>query len=230
MKRGIFVTGTDTGVGKSLVSAALIYGLGQQGLTVAGIKPVAAGCQMLDGRLVSEDVVLLQSASNVVLSPEIVNSYAFEPPLAPHIAAHMAGRVIELPPILDAVAQAQAQTDVVVVEGVGGFRVPLNETQDTADLAVCLGMPVVLVVGMRLGCQNHALLTAEAIEARGLKIAGWVANCIDPQMQALQANIAALQEKLSIPCLGVITYMRYADFRVAAGCVRFSELLKRVTP
>ena len=188
MKRGIFVTGTDTGVGKTLVSAALVHGFARHGLRSAGLKPVAAGCREQQGRLLSEDVELLQAAA--------VNPYAFAPPIAPHLAAAQTGREIVLQTVLHAVNEAAQHVDVLVVEGVGGFRVPLNAREDTADLAVMLELPVVLVVGMRLGCLSHALLTAEAIAARGLKLAGWVANVVDRDMAMAEANIAALRECL----------------------------------
>lgn len=228
MNCGVFVTGTDTGVGKTLVSAALVHGGTTLGLRAAGLKPVAAGCRCEQGRLVSEDVELLQAAANVQLAQQLANPYAFEPPLAPHIAAQQAAVRIDLAAICDAVEQAQSAVDLLVVEGVGGFRVPLNQQEDTADLARLLGLPVVLVVGMRLGCLNHALLTAEAIAARGLPLAGWVANCTDPHMPALEENLHALRQRLPAPCLGVVPHLQPADFRQAAQSLACEQLLKRV--
>lgn len=222
MKHAVFVTGTDTDVGKTLISAALVYAGAQRGLTSVGLKPVAAGCRQEGGRLISGDVELLQAAASVQLAPELINPYAFEPPLAPHIAAKQAGQRIEFSVIAAAVKQARAQADFVVVEGVGGFRVPLGPDLDTADLAQMLGLPLVLVVGMRLGCLNHALLTAEAIAARGLMLAGWVANGIDPDMAAQQENLHALQQRILAPCLGVVPYQSDPDF------VRVSEQLEGV--
>jgi dethiobiotin synthetase len=216
MKHGFFVTGTDTGVGKTLISSALVHHFALDGYRSVGLKPVAAGCEWKDGRLLSDDVAQLRAASNVALPLEVINPYAFEPPLAPHIAAEMAGQRIEMQAILKAFQQATV-ADAVVVEGVGGFRVPLNESEDTADLAAQLDLPVILVVGMRLGCLSHALLTVESIGARGLKLAGWVANTIDPQMSALQENLQSLEKRISAPCLGVVSYEAQPDhFRVEA--------------
>lgn len=206
MKHGFFVTGTDTGVGKTLISSALVHHYALKGYRSAGMKPVAAGCIQAEGRWLSEDVAMLCAASNVELPLAIVNPYAFEPPIAPHVAAEMAGTVIEMPILLDVYRKAKELTDVLIVEGVGGFRVPLNDRQDTADLTVQLGLPVILVVGMRLGCLNHALLTMECIFARGLRVAGWVANTIDPHMPAFKENLDALEKRISAPCLGVVSY------------------------
>jgi dethiobiotin synthetase len=225
MSRAIFVTGTDTGVGKTLVSAALVHGFAGMGLSAAGMKPVAAGCRSEQGRLVSEDVALLQAASSVRLADELVNPYAFEPALAPHVAAHQAGVRIDPAVILDAASQARSKVDILVVEGVGGFRVPLNDVYDTADLAAGLGVPLVLVVGMRLGCLSHALLTAEAIAARNLVLAGWVANTIDPDMAAFTENLAALQQRLLAPCLGVVPYMSSPRMERVARFIDHAMLL-----
>jgi dethiobiotin synthetase len=225
MKAGFFVTGTDTGVGKTLISSALVYVFAQRGFNVAGMKPVAAGCRWEGGRLLSEDVAQLRAASNVLLEPDTLNPYAFEPPLAPHIAASRVGDSIDLGRIRNAFESAVARVDVLVVEGVGGFRVPLNETKDTADLAVMLGLPVILVVGMRLGCQSHALLTAEAVAARGLRLAGWVANCIDAEMAALEDNLAALKHRLHAPCLGVVPFAASPDFQAVADMMDCAGLM-----
>ena len=202
MARGYFVTGTDTGVGKTTVAVALIQALRQRGLRVAAMKPVAAGCEWVDGKLANADVHALRAAANVDTDPALVNPYTFEPAIAPHIAAAQAGIEIKLETITSAYEALARAADVVVVEGVGGFRVPLSASLDTADLAQALNLPVVLVVGMRLGCLNHALLTAEAINHRGLTWAGWVANELDADMPALAANFDELKLRLSAPCLG----------------------------
>lgn len=207
MSRAFLVTGTDTGVGKTWVTASLIEAGIACGLRVAGMKPVAAGCSWVQGRLLSEDVALLKAVSNVDLAPEIVNPYAFEPAIAPHIAAARASVEIDLAQIRAAFLAMRAQADVVLVEGVGGFRVPLKEGCDTADMAVMLNLPIILVVGMRLGCLNHALLTAEAIAARGLSLAGWVANAIDPHMAAMEENVAALDARMPAPRLVSLPHM-----------------------
>lgn len=217
MKKAYFVTGTDTGVGKTLVTSAFLYGYGQRGLKTVGMKPVAAGCIQEDGRLISEDVAMIMSAGNVKAEFEQHNPYAFEPPIAPHIAAQQVNETIKPRIILAAYQALTAMADVVVVEGVGGFRVPLGEQLDTADLAQILNIPVILVVGMRLGCINHTLLTVEAIQARGLGLAGWVANRIDTDMAAFEQNLQTLDQHIPVPCLGVLPYLPQTDFKLAAG-------------
>jgi dethiobiotin synthetase len=202
--RGLFVTGTDTGVGKTRVAVALIHALRAQGLRVAAMKPVAAGSAK--GEL-NEDVVALLQAANVVADVCDVNPYAFAEPIAPHIAAQHAGVQIELETIAAAYSRLAAKADVVVVEGAGGWRVPLNDHEDMADLAQRLGLPVVLVVGLRLGCLNHALLTAESIGNRQLPWVAWVGNHLDPAMAFQTENIAALQARLPAPCLGVQPFL-----------------------
>jgi len=201
--KGLFVTGTDTGVGKTRVAVALIRALRAQGMRVAAMKPVSAGSA--SGEL-NEDVVALLQAANVTVDIRDVNPYAFAPAIAPHIAAQQAGVQIELEVIAEAYARLAAASDVVVVEGAGGWRVPLNEREDMADLAQRLGLSVVLVVGMRIGCLNHALLTAESIAHRHLSWAGWVGNAIDPDMACQAENFAALRARLPVPCLGIHSY------------------------
>jgi len=219
-----FITGTDTGTGKTLFACALIHSFAQQGFKSAGFKPVAAGCRLQHNMLISEDVELLMAASNVALPMAQLNSYAFASAIAPHIAAAQAGVEIKLQVIRQAYQKLVAQTDVVIVEGIGGFRVPLSDGLDTADLAESLALPVILVVGMRLGCLSHALLTAEAVRARGLKLAGWVANQIDPEMAAFDENLLAIRQRLAAPCLGVLLWMQTADFRDAAKHLRLENL------
>lgn len=203
MNPAYFLTGTDTEIGKTFVTCALLHRAAQQGLKAAGLKPVAAGT---DAAGHNEDVENIRAASNVVLPPEIVNPYCFRAAVAPHIAAAEEGVTIDFAPILAACASARPQVDLLIVEGVGGFRVPLGVDRDSADLAVELGLPVILVVGMRLGCISHALLTAEAIRSRRLKIAGWVANRIDPAMARFDENLACLQKLIDAPLLGVVPY------------------------
>jgi dethiobiotin synthetase len=198
---GLFVTGTDTGVGKTRVAVALIHVLRAQGLRVAAMKPVAAGCA--PGEL-NDDVSELLRAANVTADLRDINPYSFELEIAPHLAAQQAGVRIELPVIVAAYARLAAAADVVVVEGAGGWRVPLNEREDMADLAQALALPIVLVVGLRLGCLNHALLTTESIIVhRQLPWAGWVGNQIDPMMDFQTANMDTLRARLPVPCLGV---------------------------
>ncbi|SDO81423.1 dethiobiotin synthase [Rhodoferax sp. OV413] len=201
----IFITGTDTEIGKTRISAALLHWCAQQGWRSAGFKPVAAGLEA-DGS--NEDVQALRAAGSLALSSAEVGPLQFQAACAPHIAAALEGRAIDLPTLVQQARALAARADVLVVEGVGGFCVPLGPDADTADLALSLGYPVVLVVGLRLGCISHALLTAEAIRARGLRLAGWVANTVDPQMAHLQANLDTLCHEFTrrhqAPCLGVV--------------------------
>jgi dethiobiotin synthetase len=213
-----FVTGTDTGVGKTLVSCALLAAFATQGKRVAGFKPVAAG---VDADGMNDDAKALLAASNIPLNYERVNSYCLREAIAPHIAAARENVHIELPHILSAYRELSEKADVVIVEGAGGFRVPLNGMLDNADLARELGLPVIVVVGMRLGCLNHALLTMEAIQSRGLKLAGWVANEITDAMLVQQENIEALKERIPAPLLGVVPYMEKAD---AGTAVKYLQL------
>lgn len=203
MKQAFFVTGTDTEVGKTHVTCALLHATRRQGRTTVGMKPIAAGVGD-DGH--NEDVTRLLAAGSITPPRDWVNPFLYDPFIAPHIAARMAGRPIEIPVIQQAFERLQVLAEVVWVEGVGGFRVPLDEGHDTADLARMLALPVVLVVGMRLGCINHALLTAEAIARRELTLAGWVANRIDPAMDCFEANLDTLRVRLNAPLLGVVPY------------------------
>lgn len=196
-----FVTGTDTEVGKTFVTSALLHRLRSQGVRAVGMKPVAAGTNE-NGR--NEDVEALIAASGVEAPRELVNPYLFHPAIAPHIAAVEEGRLIDIDRIVDSFDTLRGLADAVLVEGVGGFCVPLGPHSDSADLAEQLALPVILVVGMRLGCINHALLTQQAIAARGLKLAGWVANRIDPDMTRVDENLAALTARIQAPLLGVI--------------------------
>lgn len=224
MSRAYFVTGTDTGVGKTLVSCALLRAFAAQSKSAVGMKPVAAGCENTAGGLRCEDVEQLIAAGNVAAPRELINPYAFCPPIAPHIAAAQAGVEIRLERIAEAFAQLRNLADVVIVEGVGGWRVPLNEREDTVDMARSLGLPVILVVGMRLGCLNHALLSASAIESAGLKLAGWVANRIDPDMPEYEENRRTLESRLTAPLLGEVAYRPHPDLGVVAGCLRLNGL------
>lgn len=206
MSRGFFVTGTDTGVGKTRVSAGLIAVLRQQGLRVAGMKPVASGCTATSAGLRNDDALALLAASGLDLPYEWVNPYAFAPAVAPHLGAAAVGVTIRFPAIAQAFDQLAAQSDGVVVEGVGGWRVPLGPDGDVADLAMRLQLPVVLVVGLRLGCLNHAALTAADIRRCGLPLAGWVGNAIETGFERLDDNLKALGDSLAAPCLGVVRH------------------------
>ena len=208
MTRGVFVTGTDTGVGKTIVACALIHALRSAGLRVHPMKPVAAGAATHEGRLANEDTLALMAAAQLDAGAlATVTPVLLREPMAPHIAAAREGRTISLEPILAAFARATAGAPFVVAEGVGGFAVPLGDDFDSIDLAHALGLPVILVVGMRLGCLNHALLTAAAIERSGLAFAGWIANMIDPAMPVAGENIVALEKRLAAPLLGRLPHL-----------------------
>ncbi len=219
-----FVTGTDTEIGKTLVSSAILYGLVQAGVKAAGMKPVAAGAEMRNGVMHNDDVAQLAAASNVALPQELAVPYLLREPAAPQRAAELEGVQIDGAHILACHQRIVALAEAVVVEGVGGFRVPLSDDFDTADLAQRMALPVVLVVGLRLGCINHALLTAEAIAARGLKLAGWVANLADPKMRHSEANLDALQARLGAPLLGFIPRLQQATAAAAAAHLDFTVL------
>ena len=210
---GCFVTGTDTGVGKTLVSAGLLHALASHHHHVVGMKPVAAGLVPWGEDWASEDAIALRSASTLAVAPELDNPVLLTDPLSPHIAAARAGVQIDIAAIVRSYQALAAQADAVVVEGAGGFHVPLTDTLTGADLAQALALPVVLVVGLRLGCLNHALLTAEAIRARGLTLAGWVANRVDPDMDAADENIAYLRARLGTPLLAEVPYQELPDAR-----------------
>lgn len=224
MRPGLFVTGTDTGVGKTLVSAALVDAFVLCERKVAVMKPVASGCAMTPQGLVNEDASILISQSNVAADYRLINPYAFEPAIAPHLAAAEAGVMINLDHILDCYQRLSTHADIVIVEGAGGWQVPLGEQVDSAELARRLGLPVVLVVGMRLGCLNHALLSAQAIEAAGLILAGWVANEIDSAMARLDANVDTLRSRLAAPCLGHIRFDEHMTAGVAADVLDLKPL------
>ncbi len=213
-----FVAGTDTEVGKTFATCALLLNLRQNGQRAIGMKPIAAGTD-IDGK--NDDVERLISAAGVSAPRELINPYLFQPAIAPHIAAAEAGVSIDINRIVAAFGQLRPLADAVLVEGVGGFCVPLDENSDTADLAEKLELPVILVVGMRLGCINHALLTCQAIAARGLKLAGWIANRIDPAMSRFDENLEALRARINAPLLGVIPPATTPE--VAAALLRLPE-------
>ena len=208
-----FVTGTDTGVGKTLVSCALLHALARRHPRVVGMKPVAAGLVPTPDGWDSEDAIALRSASTVRVPPALDNPVRLPDPLSPHLAAKRAGTRIDIHHLVACQRELAKRADAMVVEGAGGFLVPLTPEHTGADLAQALGLPVLLVVGLRLGCLNHALLSAEAIRARGLTLAGWVANRIDPGMAAADENIAFLRQRLGAPLLADIPHSATPDFR-----------------
>ena len=204
--KGVFVTGTDTEIGKTWAACALLAALGTRGLATVAMKPVASGCQVTPDGLRNDDALALLSAATVQVPYQQVNPYAFEPPIAPHIAAREAGVAIDFQEIASAAHRLAARADFLVVEGVGGWRVPLSQQGGVSVLARTLDLPVVLVVGLRLGCLNHALLSAETILGDGLTLAGWIANSVDPAMSRREDNLAALREGIPAPCLGVLPF------------------------
>jgi dethiobiotin synthetase len=220
MNRGVFITGTDTGIGKSLVSASLLRALQDQGLRALGMKPVASGCTPTPQGLRNEDGELLRTHGSGAPDYALVNPYALPEPIAPHLAAKHAGVVIELAPLREAYTALAAMAQRVVVEGVGGWAVPLSDTLMQADLVRALRLPVILVVGLRLGCINHALLSARAIAADGCKLIGWIANRIDAHMDCAEENLATLRARLPAPCLGVLPHARTPDPRALAPLLR----------
>ncbi len=220
----LFVAGTDTEIGKTFVSCTLLHSFAHANLRAAAMKPIASGAVERDGVLHNEDADQLDAAANVALPDAIRTPFMMREPIAPHIAAAREGIVLDIARIAEAHAIARRQADIVV-EGVGGFRVPLDDRHDTADLAVALGVPVVLVVGMRLGCISHAMLTVEAIAARGLKLAGWVANRVDPHMLYPDENIATLRARIDAPLIGVIPHLAPHDAARAADCLDIGVLL-----
>ena len=211
-QRAMFVTGTDTDAGKTYISAALLRHFAAQSLRVVGMKPVASGATELDGVLHNSDVTQLRQASNVQADVRWINPYCFAPAIAPHIAAQQAGVTIDLQQIKQAYEQLCGMADVVVVEGAGGWLVPLNGQQTIADLAQLLDIPIVLVVRIRLGCINHALLSVADIQRRGLTLLGWVANCMEDKMPVMQENIATLQQLIAAPCLAVVGHHGQVNF------------------
>jgi len=212
-----FVTGTDTEIGKTLVASALVYLQAQRGYRVAAMKPIAAGTEWRNGRWCNDDVDALAACASVALPQQITTPYLFKAAAAPHIAASLEDVLIDRSHILSCFEQARAQSEAVVVEGVGGFCVPLNDSYDTADMAKDLNLPVILVVGMRLGCINQALLTSEAIAKRGLQLMGWVANRVDEQMLYAQENIQAIAQRIHAPLLGTVPRLQVASAAAAAA-------------
>lgn len=227
MTRGVFVTGTDTEVGKTHVACGIVAALRATGLRVLPMKPIAAGARLVDGTWVNDDTEALLTAAGLDATwREKVTPVLLREPMAPHLAAARERCTLAVAPLVEAHRRLAAEADMLVVEGVGGFRVPLNEREDTRDLAIALGLPVILVVGLRLGCINHALLTRDAIAAAGLPLAGWVANTIDPAMAALDDNVATLQARIDAPLLGVVPHAPGAHAGAVASSLAVHALVR----
>jgi dethiobiotin synthetase len=221
----LFVTGTDTGVGKTRAASALCRALAARGLLVAAMKPVASGCVRSAEGLRNADALALLAAMTVRAAYSDVNPYAFAPAIAPHIAAREAGVDIDLGVLDRCYERLRRQSDFLIVEGAGGWLAPLDATHGFADLAARWQMDVVLVVGLRLGCLNHALLTAESIERRGLRLRGWLANSIDPGFERSAENVSSLKDRISAPCIGCWAFEPKADPDSLARALAVDELL-----
>lgn len=222
-----FVTGTDTGIGKTYISAGLVRALRAAGIDAVAMKPIASGFDWVNGQRCNEDLDTLAAAHAHALAPALLNQYAFDPPIAPHRAAELAGLTIDLAPVVSAYAQVAARHPAVLVEGVGGFAVPLSPTLMLADLVRALQLPVLLVVGLRLGCINHALLSAASIRAAGLSLLGWVANRVDPAMAEAEASLQAIAQRIGAPLLGRVDHAApAAEFNALARA--FSAACDRV--
>lgn len=218
MHPAYFIAGTDTDIGKTTIAAGLLQAARADGLSTLGAKPVASGCERIAAGLRNADALALIEQSTLRLPYEQVNPFAFEPAIAPHLAALEAGMTLEVETLATAMRHVLAQgADFTLVEGAGGWRVPLSAQAALSDLAVALQLPVILVVGVRLGCINHALLSAEAIARDGLHLAGWVANVIDPQTSRLEENLASLADRLGAPCLGRVPRLQQASAKAVAG-------------
>lgn len=227
MAKRFFVTGTNTGVGKTLVTSALLCAARQQGLRTIGLKPVAAGCELTEEGLCNEDALALQAQSSLPLSYAQINPVALAPAIAPHIAAARENRRLSADRLAGFCrGSMMLPSDLLLVEGAGGWRVPLNERETFADLVKILQLPVILVVGMELGCINHALLTAEAIRRDGLELAGWVANSVTPEMDCYEDNLASLQQRLDCPLIAELPFLADNCVEQAATHVAIDQLLQ----
>lgn len=226
MKYSYFVTGTDTEIGKTTIAAGLLHAARLRGLTTAAVKPVAAGCERTADGLRNDDALTLQAECFPPLAYDLLNPVALEPAIAPHIAAVEAGLDLSAAALAGECRKVlQLNADLTLVEGAGGWRVPLNGRETLANLAMELDIPVILVVGLRLGCINHALLTAEAIAADGLHLAGWVANQVDPQMERQRHNLETLEDLMPAPLLGVVPRLVPLGAGAVAGHLQLDRLL-----
>jgi dethiobiotin synthetase len=215
MEKGYFITGTDTNAGKTWATIALMRYFKNQGKSVAGMKPVASGCVIQDGRLKNEDALLIQENGSLQIDYDLINPYAYEPPVSPHIAG--INNPVKLELLVAKFELLKKLTDIVVVEGAGGWYSPLNEREANSDLAIALALPVILVVAIRLGCINHARLTYQAIVQSGVNCAGWIAVCTDPELLNRDENILSIKAAVAVPLLGVLPYMEVADFDFLSG-------------
>lgn len=227
MKRfSAFVTGTDTEVGKTFVTSALLKAFEKEGYSTLGLKPVSAGCEVTDEGLRNEDALMLQAASSEKVAYETINPVAYEPAIAPHIAAMEKGKLLSASGLEGFVRGAMLKpAKVKLIEGAGGWFTPLSYRETLADLVKRLNVPVILVVGMRLGCINHALLTVSAIETSGLKLVGWVANRVDAEMDRYEENVETLKQMINAPCLGEVPHVESGDPDQVSGVLNISPLI-----
>lgn len=224
--RGFFITGTDTDVGKTVVAAGLMRALRARGLRVAGMKPVSCGGVMSADGIVNEDVTTLEREGSEPTPPRaLMNRYAFAEPVSPHIAAALQHDTIDIGAIVDDLHRLQTLADVIVLEGAGGWEVPISESETMADVARACELPVILVVGIRLGCLNHALLTSRAITDSGLPFAGWIANRLDPHARQADGNIDTLRKRIPAPLAGIVPYLDAPDPVAIAACLDLDQLL-----
>lgn len=217
MSQGYFITGTDTDAGKTWATLALMEYFKQQGKTVVGMKPVAAGCVWQDGQLKNEDALLIQAHASVDVPYELVNPYAYELPVSPHIAGK--DNPVVLSEVLAKFDVLKQLAEIILVEGAGGWLAPINNDQDISDLAKNLALPVIMVVAIRLGCINHAKLTHQAIKQARVSCAGWIATCVDADMLVREENIQTIQAALDVPLLGILPYSKVPDFKMMGSCL-----------
>ncbi|MEC4750576.1 dethiobiotin synthase [Methylomicrobium sp. Wu6] len=223
MQQGYFITGTDTNAGKTWATLALMQAFKNQHRTVVGMKPVASGCRVEGGKLKNDDALLLQQYASIHIDYDLINPYAYEPPISPHLAGK--NNPVDLAALTSRFEQLKNLADIVLVEGAGGWYAPINDREDISDLALAFGLPVILTVAIKLGCINHAKLTAQAIAIKGLKFAGWIAVRTDADMPYAEANISTLEQALHIPLLGVLPYLKQPDFSALADFLALNKAL-----
>ena len=224
--RGFFITGTDTGIGKTWSTLALMQACKIGGMKVAGMKPVASGSEETGGELRNEDALMIQSYCSRPYPYELINPYVFREPIAPHIAAAKNGITISIGKIVDAYRLLSEKSDVVMVEGIGGWRVPITEDHTTSEMVEALDLPVILVVGLRLGCINHALLTNQVIQSDNIKLAGWIVSCVDKEYLETEKTIQTLIEKIDAPLLGKLPFSPVCDVEALGKHISINDLLE----
>ncbi len=226
MKKGYFIAGTDTGIGKTFVSCAMLHAFALKGVNVGAMKPIAAGCDQTIDSWRNDDALQLMKHTNVELSYQQVNPVALPTPIAPHLAIEHLNQAVTIEKLTRYFEHIQNSADYFIVEGAGGWQVPLNETESMADIPKAFGLDVILVIGMRLGCLNHALLTAAAIEQSGNHLVGWIANIIDPSMLMIEENILTLRKRIKAPLLGTLPHMDTKEIDAASKKLDVDFLLE----